>query len=60
MIATFDTKANLQMQKPSHKEFGAIVDQEILKNYFIFNESGRIEEVNDINEKCAVNIQSIN
>lgn len=37
-------KAALQLQKPIHKVFEAIVDPEKMSNYFISHGSGRMEE----------------
>jgi uncharacterized protein YndB with AHSA1/START domain len=41
---TLEIKAAIQIQKPSHEVFEAIVDPAKMSNYFISNGSGRMEE----------------
>lgn len=48
MKATLEIKAALQIQKPVHEVFEAIVDPEKMSNYFISKGSGRMEEGKEI------------
>ncbi|MES2332238.1 MAG: SRPBCC domain-containing protein [Bacteroidota bacterium] len=41
---TLEIKTGIQIQKPPHEVFQAIVDPEKMKNYFISESTGRIEE----------------
>ena len=43
-IETLEIKANLQVQKPAHIVFEAIVDPAKMANYFISKSSGKMEE----------------
>jgi len=42
--STLEIKTAIQIQKPSHEVFEAIVDPSIMTNYFISKGSGRMEE----------------
>jgi uncharacterized protein YndB with AHSA1/START domain len=42
--STLEIKTCIQIQKPSHDVFEAIVDPSIMSNYFISKGSGRMEE----------------
>lgn len=42
--STLEIKAAIQIQKPLHEVFEAIVDPEKMSNYFISKASGRMEE----------------
>lgn len=44
MIQTLEIKAALQIQKPAHEVFEAIVDPAKMSNYFISESTGRMEE----------------
>lgn len=44
MIQTLEIKAALQIQKPAHEVFEAIVDPAQMSNYFISESTGRMEE----------------
>jgi len=48
MITTLEIKASLQIQKPAHEVFEAIVDPEKMSNYFISKGSGRMESGKEI------------
>ncbi len=41
---TLEIKTGIQIQKPPHEVFEAIVDPEKMKNYFISESTGRMEE----------------
>lgn len=41
---TLEVKAALQIQKPAHEVFEAIVDPDKMSNYFISKSTGRMEE----------------
>ena len=45
---TLDIKATLQIQKPAHVVFEAIVDPVHMTNYFISESTGRLEEGKDL------------
>src|SRR5690606_9309857 len=44
MQHTLKAKAIIQIQQPADRVFEAIVDGEIMKNYFIASSTGRLEE----------------
>ena len=47
-ITTFEIKTAIQIQKPAHDVFEAIVDPEIMCNYFISQSTGRMEAGKEI------------
>jgi uncharacterized protein YndB with AHSA1/START domain len=46
-----EIKTNIQVQKPVHEVFEAIVDPEKMSNYFISESSGRMEEGKELSWK---------
>jgi len=47
-ITTLEIKTAIQIQKPAHDVFEAIVDPEIMCNYFISHSTGRMEAGKEI------------
>src|ERR1041384_7617701 len=47
-MQTLEIKAAIQISKPSHDVFEAIVDPAGMKNYFISTSSGKMEEGKEI------------
>ncbi len=45
---TLDIKATLQIQKPAHEVFDAIIEPSKMSNYFISKSSGKMEEGKEI------------